>query len=245
MLFKNGANLEIKDQDCYSALMLAVIKNEIELCKYFLKYSANIETRDNNGLTPIMKASSKGYLEICKLLLNYGANVNSSDNDGCTPLMYSLAFNNYDIAKLLLENGADPNQREKKGISPLNLTIIDNNKCIDDIKKICKLLFDHEADINTKLNVIPLLLITTYIKPELIDFLVENGANVNIKSKDNRTVLMAAIIRKCDLNKIKFLIEHDVDINAKDNDGKTALTYAKENNLNEIVEYLIEIGAKE
>lgn len=57
---------------------------------------------------------------------------------------------------------------------------------------------------------------------QFVNFLLENGADINIRLKNGNTLLMEAI----DLGNWKimeFLIDNGININAQDKDGKTAL----------------------
>ncbi len=61
-----------------------------------------------------------------------------------------------------------------------------------------------------------------------VDFLIENGADVNVKDNNGETPLMAAsAFSNCRV--IKLLIEKGADVNAKDNGGWSALIYAAYN----------------
>jgi ankyrin repeat protein len=67
--------------------------------------------------------------------------------------------------------------------------------------------------------------------------LIDNGADVNAKTKGGFTALMEAA--RLDHKEVaKLLIDNKADVNAKENNGKTALMYAKEKNHKEIVSLL-------
>ena len=57
--------------------------------------------------------------------------------------------------------------------------------------------------------------------------LIANGANVHIKTKNNKSLLHIAIQKKYSLEAIELLIRSGIDINAKDKYGNTPLHYAK------------------
>ena len=59
--------------------------------------------------------------------------------------------------------------------------------------------------------------------PELIDALLEAGADVNEKSEDGMTTLMFAAK---DISAVNRLLQNGADVNAKDEDGMTVLMYA-------------------
>ncbi|WP_104618359.1 ankyrin repeat domain-containing protein [Brachyspira murdochii] len=78
---------------------------------------------------------------------------------------------------------------------------------------------------------------------EVVKYLLENGANVNLK---NITDVSALILASMDnhLEIVKYLLDKGADINAKDNYGKTALMYASEKGHSEVAKFLKSKGAK-
>jgi ankyrin repeat protein len=73
---------------------------------------------------------------------------------------------------------------------------------------------------------------------EIVDCLLDNGADVNEKDKEGWTALM-----KTDNRRIaESLIKHGADVNAKDKDGWTALMIAALIGRFDIVKYLVDLG---
>ena len=82
LLIKSGVNLDIRDNNEYTALMISIfIKNKL--------HSKNI----------------------VKMLLDNGAKINLSTYDGWDALKIAAKYSSLDIVKLLLENGANINYR--------------------------------------------------------------------------------------------------------------------------------------
>ena len=77
-----------------------------------------------------------------------------------------------------------------------------------------------------------------------IQYLLQNGANINYLNAWGENALITAIQIK-NIEIAKFLIENGIDVNAKSVVGDTPLSMAKENNFYEMVNYLITNGAKE
>lgn len=62
---------------------------------------------------------------------------------------------------------------------------------------------------------------------DIVEYLVENGAGVNIKNEDGHTALILVSNEdKEHLNIIQYLVDNGADINIKNNDGDTALIIA-------------------
>uniref|UniRef100_A0A914C505 Ankyrin repeat protein n=1 Tax=Acrobeloides nanus TaxID=290746 RepID=A0A914C505_9BILA len=74
---------------------------------------------------------------------------------------------------------------------------------------------------------------------DVVQCLVEHGADVNVKSNDGKTVLHWAA--RSNLDVVRWLVEHGADVNVKSNDGKTVLHWAAQGNLH-VVQWLVEHG---
>ena len=104
-----------------------------------------------------------------------------------------------------------------------------------------KCLLELGADINT---VCPLRAAVFEGNLDMVKFLVENGAMVNIPSRYyNNTCLMLAAVRNNNANIVNYLLENGANLHAKDQDGRTALHYATEQGNFDIVRNLLEAGA--
>lgn len=78
---------------------------------------------------------------------------------------------------------------------------------------------------------------------EALEFLLDNGANPNIKNSKNFTLLMYCV-KFTDLQLVKSVLLHGARINEKDLSGFSALDYAIEKNNLDMVQFLVENGAK-
>ncbi|KAG7258674.1 hypothetical protein CRUP_029076, partial [Coryphaenoides rupestris] len=77
-LIRRGANVNLDDVDCWSALISAAKEGHLEVVKELLENSAYLEHRDMGGWTALMWAAYKGRVEVTQLLLENGANPNTT-----------------------------------------------------------------------------------------------------------------------------------------------------------------------
>ena len=78
---------------------------------------------------------------------------------------------------------------------------------------------------------------------EIVERLVEEGADLNVKDETGKTAVIAAADEGW-LGITEYLLEHGANVNAKDNDGDTALDIAKFQEHDDIVKVLLRFGAR-
>lgn len=132
-LVEKGADVNAKNKNGETALMIASSDGKLEIIKYLISKSADINATDKNGKNALM-SHLRGYpedLEIVKALVggkggflslfkkSNGVDVNAKDNEGKTALMYAR---NLEVVKYLLSKGADINAKDNKGKSVFDYT---------------------------------------------------------------------------------------------------------------------------
>ena len=65
-----------------------------------------------------------------------------------------------------------------------------------------------------------------YASNNVLNCLIENGADVNVRSADSKCTPLMTASEVNDLTVIKFLLEHGADVHLKDKNGLTSLHYA-------------------
>ncbi len=79
---------------------------------------------------------------------------------------------------------------------------------------------------------------------QVIQVLLDNGADIDARDEDGRTVLMLASAHNSNKEVIQTLIDNGADVNAGDRNGVTALMLASAHNSNkEVIQTLIDNGA--
>ena len=227
----------------------AVQENNIEMVKYLLSIGQDINAQifyDGFWVdSPLKVAAENGYIEMAKFLIDEGANLNSSDDY----MYYAINSGNYDIAKLLVDNDVfnlntnttreeaielSKNQKYyeiEKLLSSKDSNNIDgydelmNAVSKGDMKALEKLIKD-DTDLNKQYSKItPLGLAAARNDKEIVKFLVEKGADINLEDGYGYTPLIIAMKYR-NLNLAKDIIDLKPDLNAICSaTGDTPLTY--------------------
>lgn len=191
--------------------------------------AAEDHSDDKISCEQLIESARTGDSNKSQYLIKSGINVNCKNDEGETPLYSAQKNKQYDIAKLLVTNGADVNE-VVWGYSPLILAIWDNQK------DMVSLLLQKGANPNKKIIEYPLLSAIPEASLEIIQILLDYGADINVVGSDNVTAISwAAFNGRIDV--IELLLKNNIKI-TEDNVGR-AFAIAAYMNQKKMVEYLL------
>jgi ankyrin len=235
------------------------------------------------GLTPLVLASREGDMESAKLLLQAGADINQTTEYGWTALLTATNNRHYKLAEYFAERGADVNKPNKGNWTPLYLATDNRNieggdfpvpKADMDHLEYIKFLLDHGANPNVRVkdNTLTRTIFTMqwfleagatpFIRAaqssdlELLKLLLAHGADPMSKTDHEDTALTAAAgtgwvdgvtyehSPKANVETVKFLLDLGLDPNAANGDGRTSLMVAAAKGRTEVIQILVDRGAK-
>ena len=181
-------------------------------------------------------------------LLQTGIDVNITEEDrGATVLLIASSFKDYeDVVSFLISRGADVNFKGKDGRTPLIWAAGNSFESI-------KILLENGADVNAKgddgMNAFiqsTFGILSKKVLTEVMDLLLENGANVNSalisKNAAGWTALHFAAVNG-DYDLVKYLLSRGANVNHTSDEGSTALSLARQEKYKEIISLLKEHGA--
>jgi hypothetical protein len=120
MLLEEGANVDVKDKDGWTALMRAAHEGNEPLIKLLLDNKADVNEKDPNGETALMTASERGHTAAARVLLIAGAEVNAESKVGGKAVTLASRNCHEEVVNLLLVHGAnesdiirDPSKEER------------------------------------------------------------------------------------------------------------------------------------
>lgn len=198
--------------------------------------------------------------------LNAVINLNDSRIDKQVLFSRAIEQDNIDLVKKLIKAGVNVNNGQYFRLALeyyFNSSYRDYGENSLDIKKkyidIIKLLLNAGCNVNNMaydgpnsqrcVSLLPFKEVAeqNLVDYEILELLINAGANFNLKDDQGRTAIFLLVFNGCNANVelyIKLLQSNGADINVKDNYGKTPLDYAIEFGKIEAVKVLIEVGAK-
>jgi ankyrin repeat protein len=153
-------------------------------------------------------AVAENDVQTVEEMLDNGYDVNQRNEVGYTPLITAVEYEKLDVVKSLLSRGANPNLQTKNGVTALHIAA--GAGALDIVyaliaSSICEIEI---RDPNKKGNT-PLLWATQKNHVEVVQVLLEAGANPEARNTDDDTAFMLALPRQ-HLEIVKILIEHDI-----------------------------------
>lgn len=238
-----------------TALLYAARDGRLEMARALVEAGADVNRSEANKVGPLLIAIANDHLPVGDFLLSKGADVNAADFWGRTPLWTALDVRDLDydrsgeqhsdraagleMIQTLLHRGANVNARIAE-VPPIRRWVLP----ISDISWVD---FTGET---------PFVRAALAGDIEVMRLLLEHGADPNIPTFSNTTALMAAAgvnwsvgqtyteSKEGSLEAVKLCLEKGADVNAANTMGLTALTGAVNRGSNDIVEFLVNHGAR-
>ncbi|QVK17384.1 ankyrin repeat domain-containing protein [Mycoplasmatota bacterium] len=236
------------------SLLMYCVEFGMFICARKIIYlDSNLNLKDSNNKTILFTlneqlndiSGDKTHQEEYKLLFNEllerRVDVNCQDNEGNTILLVAIKNKQNLIIDRLIEYPLiDINIMNNEGLNAL-LIAYQNH----DSNTLQKIIRSRKAEINTiDKNQNSLILLSLFDDNlELFDELLNYGANLNLKYKEGKTLLMIAL----QMQKKRFIakiFEHpNFDVDLQDDSGMTALMHAIKSGNIRVVEALLKCGA--
>uniref|UniRef100_A0A2I3H0W9 Kinase D interacting substrate 220 n=1 Tax=Nomascus leucogenys TaxID=61853 RepID=A0A2I3H0W9_NOMLE len=271
-LLKCGVNLEHRDMGGWTALMWACYKGRTDVVELLLSHAANPSVTGLYSVYPIIWAAGRGHADIVHLLLQNGAKVNCSDKYGTTPLVWAARKGHLECVKHLLAMGADVDQEGANSMTALIVAVKGGyTQSVKEILKRNPNVNLTDKDGNTALMIASkeghteivqdLLDAGTYVNipdrsgdtvligavrgghVEIVRALLQKYADIDIRGQDNKTALYWAV-EKGNATMVRDILQCNPDTEICTKDGETPLIKATKMRNIEVVELLLDKGAK-
>jgi uncharacterized protein len=233
-----------------TALVFAAREGDLESAKLLLDAGADVNQTTEYGWTPLLTSTNNRNYKLAAYLIARGADVNLANRGGWTPLYLATDNRNieggdYPVPKpdmdhlafieILLDHGANPNARVRD--NTLSRTIF-----------TMQWFFESGAT--------PFVRAAQSSDLELMKLLLKAGADPKLSTDYGDTALTAAAgigwvegvtyerSAREHVEAVRWLLDLGLDANAANNDGRTPLMGAALKGRNEVVQLLVDRGAR-
>ncbi|MFT4313966.1 MAG: ankyrin repeat domain-containing protein [Wolbachia pipientis] len=245
-----GMGVDDTDHNKWTPLHYAAWKGRKEIVEFLVDQGANINAKANgDNKKPIHAAAKAGHKDIVEFFLSKGIGVDDADNDKWTSLHYAAAYDHLELSKFLLAQVDSIEAKNKDNKTPLDLAHERNHMAMVNFLAEAKLDKD-------------LIAAAASGSLQTVKNLIEQGAKIEAKNKDNKTPLdlarernhmeMVNFLAQAKLDKdlrvaairgnlqaVKDFIEQGGSIEAKDNNGWTPLHLTAVRNHIMVVKFLV------
>ncbi|CAB0029690.1 unnamed protein product [Trichogramma brassicae] len=181
--------VNVQDKAGQTPLHDAMLFGHRNLVQVLLKNDANPNSVNIMGLTPLhMICTEQYYDRLAQIFFEVNdakhqlVKVNVQNKLGNAPLHFALHLRNERLIELLLRRGADPNLTDEKGLTPLHIICNDrysDHKMAEIFFKINQVNQLVQVDARDKLGRTPLQIAVANFKPELVNLLLDRGADIS------------------------------------------------------------------
>jgi len=256
-----GRNQQNTNGGGLTPLIFAAREDCLECAKILIAGGADVNQTTRYGWTPLLTAVQNRHYQLAKFLLEHGANPNLHNNGGWTPLYIAVDNRNIEggdypvratdmdqleFIKMLLDKGADVNAR----ICGVESTPADCKGDSTETRTIFTMQWLYEA------GAPPFLRAAQSADLPLMKLFLAHGADPKIQTSNGDTALMVAAgigwvegvtfewSEADNVEAVKMCLDLGIDPNLANKDGRTALHGAAHKGRNEVVQLLVDHGAK-
>jgi len=256
LLLDHGANIELKDSNGSTALLIAARQSNIETMCLLINHGANIQAMTSNETSFFdiiftnKELTPADRLLVCKLLIEKKIDINFELSKGFTLFMHTVSHSKspegLELVNLIIEHLANTNSLDhinkinKGGWFPLMHAagFASSTGSFETVK----LLISHGADPKLNTHYGNALFASLYADIEITKYFIDLGTDINHCDKNGNSILMYLISNKeieNEESKIRFLLVSGINIGAVNHAGKTAYDMADSDAKTIIKEHLL------
>ena len=241
VLLHSGANHHISGSKGDTLLHYAVNGDcNKEVLQTIIAHDVNVNATNMSNITALGRSFRKENIDAINLLLNAGADPNIDLFDGNTCLHYAVRrFWRKEVIQTIINHGANVNATNWNNITALSRACKKRN--IEAINVLLNAGADpniDDIDGNTCLQDA----VSGGCSKEVLQTIINHGADINAKNMENGTAFMIACWRG-HTDAINVLLNAGADPNIADADGNTCLHYAVKCCGKEVIQTIINCGA--
>ncbi|GFU11197.1 ankyrin-3 [Nephila pilipes] len=233
-LIDNGVEINVKDTNGHTPLLLAASNNSIKITRLLIEKE---ECTSSDRMESLNLAVLVGHHDIVKILLQHCKFNTHALQEEYGLLHKSVEMGHIIVTKVLLDNGFKIKASWKDTVNtPLHLAVLHEHF---EISKIL-LLNGADPNIQNEYGITPLHIAAEKGNTNLVEILLEEKADVFITDYRNRSVIELAVLSN-QLDVVKLLVQmENIDVNLKSKDDFTLLHFSALSGSIDITEYLVE-----
>ena len=240
-IINHGVDVNATNNESVTALMTACQQKNVEAIHLLLKAGADPNIADTSGATSIHHAVVGGCSkETLQFIIDNGADVNTTNEENTTALMAACQKGNVEAINTLVNAGADPNTADTIDATWIHHAFVG---CCS--KDTLQAVIENGADVNaTDMNsTTALMLACQEGNMEVINVLLNAGADINIVDTKGLTWIHHAVVRGGNKETLQAIINYGANVNATNKENMTALMYACSRGNVETINVLLNAGA--
>ncbi|XP_065835495.1 putative ankyrin repeat protein RF_0381 [Oscarella lobularis] len=221
-------------------LTRAVIDGDLTRLQKLLSKTENwADVKDRNGYGLLHSAAWKNRVEVAEYLTANGINIELRNDMGKTPFLVACQSGSVALVDLLISKRCNRLAETTLGRGALALAVIARQ--FEMTKKLVEMGFDVNKACD-KAGCTSLHWAAAKGSAQIVTFLIDNGANLEAKTKLGSTPIMIAVCCHDDIDFLRLLISKGCDVLTKDGSGRGLLHCAAAKNRLKVAEHLIDNG---
>ena len=205
----------------------AAREGKLDSITNFLDAGMAVDATDTDGSTALMIAAEAGFGHVVEELVRRGAQSGETRANGDTPLILAARSGNVVAVQVLLTAGSDPAMTNQENLTALaEAAMAGHASAVKLLAPVSRPSLDYS-----------LQLAAVKGRTDVLDLLLQQGANVLARSSENRTPLMYAA-KYGQEDAVRLLLQHNSNALALDNDLQTAAMLAESAGFASIAELL-------
>lgn len=219
---------EIKGIDLNDSVIEHYIKRYYSTSRRLRSYDFTIILLQRYGDKAIFKALKNRHYNTVRYLIEDNIDINVRDKNNATVLMVACYDEHpVNIIQYLLDHGANPNDTDKNGNTALLVAVASQKLASFDVIQ-CLVEYKNSNGIVADVNAVndhgysAIFYVTVDVN--IVKYLIKHGANINLRSDCNMSLLMDACSDHC-IDTIQYLLNVGANVYDKDDDYNTVLMY--------------------
>ena len=231
-----STDINLLNSDRESPLFLAAGIGHLPTLQLLLDAGARVE----HGLSPLYQVASE---EAAQLLLRHGADIQKLDGQRSEALFTAASKGVESVVRILLEKGEQVETTDSRRQTTLHRAV-QNGRL-----EVVRTFLDYGADIESKSSgneTTPLLVAVDQFRGSeaVALLLVERGADTNVKDRFYERSVLGMAAKSGMETLVRALLDRGLPIDSVDKEGCTPLNLAASKGHNNVVQYLLQKGAK-